>query len=203
MSSTDVSLFRHIVLVGCGSSYYAGQASKYILEHLVQRSVSIEQAFSFSHYSNPGLLREDVLVIGVSSTGNTQATCTALQYARGTGATTLAVTAIPGSKITQVAQATILIGGGDHTMVKTRSYVGSLVALFSLPLPWPGSGSHLGKGDTGRIRSASPTRSPAGFLTPGSPPSSTWWRSANPLADFHPGGRPECRHRRGSRLENH
>jgi len=147
MSSTDVSLFRHIVLVGCGSSYYAGQVSKYILEHLVQRSVSIEQAFSFSHYSNPGLLGEDVLVIGVSSTGNTEATCTALQYARGTGATTLAVTAIPGSKITQVAQATILIGGGDHTMVKTRSYVGSLVALFSLALAL--AGERLTPGERG------------------------------------------------------
>ena len=134
MSSTDVSLFRQIVLVGCGSSYYAGQVGKYILEHLVQRPVGTEQAFSFSHYSTPGLLGRDVLVIGISSTGNTQATCTALAYARQQGAATLSITASPGSKITQIAHKTIWIGGGDDTLVKTRSYIQSLVALYYLAI---------------------------------------------------------------------
>jgi glucosamine--fructose-6-phosphate aminotransferase (isomerizing) len=134
LAHTETELFQRIFLVGCGSSYYAGQVGKYILGHLVQRPVMSEQAFSFSHYCSSALLGEAALVIGISSTGNTQATCTALQHARGSGAATLAVTAVPGSKITQIAHATISIGGSDHTMVKTRSYVGSLVALYSLAL---------------------------------------------------------------------
>jgi glucosamine--fructose-6-phosphate aminotransferase (isomerizing) len=146
MGSTDVSHFRHIILVGCGSSYYAGQAGKYILEHLVQRPVGTEQAFSFSHYSTPDLLGEDVLVIGVSSTGNTQATCTALAYARQHGAATLSITASPGSRITQIAHKTIWIGGGDDTLVKTRSYVQSLVALYYLAIEISGKAGRLEPG---------------------------------------------------------
>jgi glutamine---fructose-6-phosphate transaminase (isomerizing) len=132
MSRTDVGLFRRFVLVGCGSSYYAGQVGKYILEHLLRLPVSKEQAFSFGQYSPSSLLGKDVLVAGISSTGNTPATCDALAYARQHGAATLAITASPGSKITEVAQDTIWIGGGDNTLVKTRSYVQSLVALYTL-----------------------------------------------------------------------
>jgi glucosamine--fructose-6-phosphate aminotransferase (isomerizing) len=146
VSRIDVGLFHNIVLVGCGSSYYAGQVGKYILEHLVQRPVDTKQAFSFSHYSSPSLLGEDVLVVGVSSTGNTQATCTALAHARQHGAATLAITAAPGSKITQIAHDTIWIGGGDNTIVKTRSYVQSLVALYYMALELARKTSRLAPG---------------------------------------------------------
>jgi glutamine---fructose-6-phosphate transaminase (isomerizing) len=147
MSRTGAGQFRRVVLVGCGTSFYAGRVGKYLLEGLLHDPAHAEQAFSFSHYSNPGLLGEDVLVVGISSTGNTPATCQALAYAREQGAATLAITGAPGSKISQAARDTIWIGGGDDILVKTRSYVQSLVALYYLALGLASKAGRLKPGE--------------------------------------------------------
>src|SRR4030067_2058097 len=57
--------FRRAYLVGCGSSYYAGQVGKYFLERFVQLPAEAEQAVSFSHYHNSSLITRDTLVIGL------------------------------------------------------------------------------------------------------------------------------------------
>jgi glucosamine--fructose-6-phosphate aminotransferase (isomerizing) len=75
------------------------------------------------------------LVIGISTTGETQAVCEALQYARRSGARALAVTAYPDSPVRRVAEAAILTNGQSDTLsVKTSSYVQALIALYVLAI---------------------------------------------------------------------
>lgn len=122
--------FRRIYIVGCGTSYYAAQVGKYIIEHLTHLPVEAHQAFAFSIYTDPTLLNEKTLVIGVSTTGNTESVCNALEFARHCGAVTLAFTATPGSKITEISQTTILTGGRVTIAVKTETYLQSLICLY-------------------------------------------------------------------------
>jgi len=126
--------FRRVYLVGCGTSFYAGQVGKFILEHLVHIPVEARQAFSFTHYSDPSLFAEHTLVVGVSNTGETPSTCSALAFARQNGARTLAITAVPDSKITEIAQDTIFTGGPVTVIVKTFEYVQSLIAIYLLAI---------------------------------------------------------------------
>jgi glucosamine--fructose-6-phosphate aminotransferase (isomerizing) len=130
---TDIH-FRRVYLVGCGSSYYAGQIGKYIIEHIAHLPSEAKQAFSFTHYLDPSLLTKDTLVIGVSTTGNTAATSDALSLARKNGAATLAITAVPDTKITGIADDTFITGGRVTVIVQTENYVLSLISLYLLAL---------------------------------------------------------------------
>jgi glutamine---fructose-6-phosphate transaminase (isomerizing) len=122
--------FRRIYIVGCGTSYYAAQVGKYIIEHLTHLPVEAHQAFAFALYTEPALLNEKALVIGVSTTGTTESVCNALEFARLSGAVTLAFTATPGSKITEISHTTILTGGRVTIAVKTETYLQSLICLY-------------------------------------------------------------------------
>ncbi len=122
--------FQRVYIVGCGTSYYAAQVGKYVIEHLAHLPVEAHQAFAFSLYTDPALLNEKTLVVGVSTTGNTDSVCNALEFARRSGAATLAFTATPGSKITEISQTTILTGGRVTIAVKTETYLQSLICLY-------------------------------------------------------------------------
>ena len=122
--------FRRVYIVGCGTSYYAAQVGKYIIESLTHIPVEAHQAFAFSIYTDPALLKEKTLVIGVSTTGNTESVCKALEFAHHSGAATLAFTATAGSKITEISQTTILTGGRVTVAVKTETYLQSLICLY-------------------------------------------------------------------------
>jgi glucosamine--fructose-6-phosphate aminotransferase (isomerizing) len=133
-SKTNRINFRRVYLVGCGSSYYAGQVGKWIIEHIAHLPAEAKQAFSFTHYTDSSLFTRDTLVIGLSTTGNTVATNEALSLARQNGATTLAITAVPDSKITRSADDTIFTGGRISVIVQTETYVQSLIALYLVAL---------------------------------------------------------------------
>jgi glutamine---fructose-6-phosphate transaminase (isomerizing) len=127
--------FKRIYLVGHGSSLYNGQVGEYILEHIAGIPSKAVPAFAFSAYAEQRLLDPQTLVIGISTTGETQAVRDALERARQAGSATLAITAHKGSLITDNVNAVILTGGEDDQIsVKTKSYVQALIPLYSLAL---------------------------------------------------------------------
>ena len=131
----DASKVERVYFVGCGTSYYAGQVGKYIVERIAHIPAEAVQAFAFATYAQPDVLGAHALVAGISTTGGSEAVVDALAHAQASGAATLAITANAGSAVSDVAQATILTGGGDDKVsVKTKSYVQSLVTLYLLSL---------------------------------------------------------------------
>jgi glucosamine 6-phosphate synthetase-like amidotransferase/phosphosugar isomerase protein len=127
--------FERVYLVGCGSSLYNGQVGKYAIEHLACLPAEAIPGFSFSAYAEAKLLGPKVLVVGISTTGATQAVFDSLALAKQSGSPTLGITAHQGSAITQVADAVILTGGEDDQIsVKTKSYVQALIPLYLLAL---------------------------------------------------------------------
>ena len=73
-------------------------------------------------------------MIGLSTTGKTKAACDALAFAQQCGASTLAITAVPDSKITEFADHTIFTGGHLSVLVQTETYIQALIALYLLAL---------------------------------------------------------------------
>lgn len=135
LSGLAAGPFERVYFVGHGSSLYNGMVGKYVLEHIVGIPAEAFPAFVFARYAEPALLGPGTLVVGISTTGTTKSACDALEVARRGGSPTLAVTAYPGSAITEGAQAVVLTGGeDDRPLVKTKSYVQALVPLYLLAL---------------------------------------------------------------------
>ena len=125
--------FTRVYLVGHGSSLYNGQVGESVLEHIAGLPSKAIPGFSFSAYTEETILDAHTLVVGISTTGETQSVCDALERARRAGAFTFAITAYEGSAITRAAEAVILSGGVDDQMsVKTKSYVQALIPLYLL-----------------------------------------------------------------------
>jgi len=124
----------HVYFTGCGTSLYAGQVGTYAMEALAHIPAEAVAGFAFATYAERALLGPQTLVVGISATGNTQATVDALTRAKEASALTLALTGDVGSKVTQVADATIPVSGPLTVSVKTRAYVQTLVALYLLAL---------------------------------------------------------------------
>ncbi len=132
--------FEQIYLVGHGSSLYNGQVGEYVLEHIAGIPSKAIPAFAFSSYMEKRLLDSQTLVIGISTTGETQAVCEALKRAREAGAPTLAITAHKDSSITHEVDVLIPTGGEDDQIsVKTKSYVQALISIYLLALHLAGN----------------------------------------------------------------
>ena len=93
--------FKRIYLVGHGSSLYNCQVGEYILEHIAGIPSKAIPAFAFSVYKEQAMLDAQTLVIGISTTGETQSTYEALERAHQAGSSTIAITAHNGSPITR------------------------------------------------------------------------------------------------------
>jgi len=127
--------FQRIYLVGHGSSLYNSQVGEYVLEHITGIPSKAIAAFAFSSYIEERLLGSQTLVIGISTTGETQSVCEALEHAHQAGSSTLAITAHKNSAITQNVDAVILTGGEDDQIsVKTKSYVQALIPIYLLAI---------------------------------------------------------------------
>ncbi len=132
--------FERIYLVGHGSSFYNGQVGESLLEHIAGIPSKAIPAFAFSNYIESKMLGPHALIVGISTTGETQSVCEALERARQAGSSTLAITAHQNSAIAQHADLVILTGGEDDQIsVKTKSYVQALVSLYMLAIHLAGA----------------------------------------------------------------
>lgn len=127
--------FTRIYLVGHGSSLYNCQVGEYVLEHIAGIPSKAIPAFTFSVYKERTMLDAQTLVIGISTSGETQSTYEALERAHQAGSSTLAITAHNGSPIIRNVDAIILTGGEDDQIsVKTKSYIQALIPIYLLAL---------------------------------------------------------------------
>lgn len=134
--------FKRIYLTGQGSSLYNCIVGEHILEHIAGVPAKAISAFAFSSYMETKLLDHETLVIGISTTGETESVCDALRIARQAGSATVAITAHKDSGVTRSADSVILTGGEDDQIsVKTKSYVQALIALYLLAVYLEGSKS--------------------------------------------------------------
>ena len=124
---------KKIYLLGHGTSLYNGRVGEYLFEHIAGISSKAVSAFAFSRYAEKTLLDSQTLAIGISTTGETESVCEALELARQAGALTIALTAHGDSAITHHADTVLLTGGqDDQVSVKTKSYVQALISLYAV-----------------------------------------------------------------------
>jgi glucosamine--fructose-6-phosphate aminotransferase (isomerizing) len=122
-----------LIIVSCGTSYYAGKLGRYIFEHLTELNVETELASEFRYRRLK--LDEDVAVLAISQSGETADTLAAIKEAKRKGALILGIVNAVGTAITQITDAGVYNHAGPEIGVaSTKIYTSQLVILTLMAL---------------------------------------------------------------------
>ncbi|MGQ9454835.1 MAG: SIS domain-containing protein [Armatimonadota bacterium] len=123
---------RFVVIAGRGTSDHAAVYGKYILEVKNGYPVALADPSVFTLYGAK-LRMQEVLVIGISQSGQAADVAEYLQRSKELGALTVAITNAPGSLLTKIAHYAIYCNAGEEFGVAaTKTYTSTLAALFLL-----------------------------------------------------------------------
>ena len=124
---------ERIVVVGCGTSYYAGLGGKSLFERMLRIPVEADMASEF-RYRDP-LVGPTTLTVFVSQSGETADTLGAAREARRKGAPTLAICNVPRSSLARECDYVLLTHAGPEIGVaSTKTFVCQLAAFTLLGL---------------------------------------------------------------------
>lgn len=121
-----------VLILACGTSYYAGLTAKYWLESIARIHADVEIASEYRYRDSVPDAR--ALVIAISQSGETADTLAALNHARSLGQPhTLAVCNVATSAMVQLTELQFLTHAGREIGVaSTKAFTTQLVALFIL-----------------------------------------------------------------------
>ena len=123
---------RLIILVARGTSDNAAQFGRYLIEITTRIPVSLAAPSVLTLYESSLDLR-DVLVIGISQSGESTDTNAVLEDARKRGATTVGITNNAASAMARTVEYPLLIDAGtEHSVAATKTYACQLLALYLL-----------------------------------------------------------------------
>ncbi|XP_051956174.1 glutamine--fructose-6-phosphate aminotransferase [isomerizing] 2 [Xyrauchen texanus] len=129
----EIKRCRRLIMIGCGTSYHAGVATRQILEELTELPVMVELASDFLDRITP-VFRDDVCFF-ISQSGETADTLMALRYCKQRGALTVGITNTVGSSICRETDCGVHINAGPEVGVaSTKAYTSQFVSLIMFGL---------------------------------------------------------------------
>ncbi len=130
-SSKEVfTTVEHILFVACGTSFYAAQVGKYLIEKTSRVPVDVDIASEF-RYRQP-IIQKNTLVVTISQSGETADTLAALRLAKEQNARTLSITNVPHSSIDREAEGHLYMNSGVEVGVASTKAFTSTLALLNL-----------------------------------------------------------------------
>ncbi len=122
-----------VVLVACGTSYYAALVGRYILQNVAHIPATAEVASEF-RYENI-LLDRNTLFIVISQSGETADTLESLSYAKSQNIPTLSIVNVQGSSIARMSDYVLYTHAGPEISVaSTKAFVSQLAILYLFTL---------------------------------------------------------------------
>ncbi|HOV19108.1 MAG TPA: glutamine--fructose-6-phosphate transaminase (isomerizing) [Ottowia sp.] len=125
---------RQVLILACGTSYYAGSVAKYWLEAIAGIPCQVEIASEYRYRSS--VPDADTLVVTISQSGETADTLAALRHAQGLGMRhTLTVCNVATSAMVRECKLAFLTRAGvEIGVASTKAFTTQLVGLFLLTL---------------------------------------------------------------------
>ncbi|WP_423595959.1 glutamine--fructose-6-phosphate transaminase (isomerizing) [Roseateles sp. MS654] len=132
-----------VLILACGTSYYAGSTAKYWLESIAKIPTNVEIASEYRYRDSVPNPR--TLVVTISQSGETADTLAALKHARSLGMQhTLTVCNVSTSAmVRECALAYITRAGAEIGVASTKAFTTQLVGLFLLTLALAQTRGHL------------------------------------------------------------
>ena len=138
---------RSVLVLACGTSYYAGLTAKYWIESLARIPVNVEIASEYRYRDS--VPDPDALVVTVSQSGETADTLAALRHAKELGQQgTLAICNVATSAMMRETRLAFLTHAGvEIGVASTKAFTTQLVALYLLALALAKLRGRLGAAD--------------------------------------------------------
>ena len=133
ISPEDLRRINKIVIVACGTAYYAGMVAKYAIEHWTRVPCEVEVASEF-RYRDP-IIDPQTLCVTISQSGETADTLMAIRHAREQGAKVIAICNTNGATIPRESDAVIYTHAGPEIGVaSTKGFLTQVAACYLLGL---------------------------------------------------------------------
>jgi glutamine---fructose-6-phosphate transaminase (isomerizing) len=133
LSDDELRQIDKVVIIACGTAFYAGLVAKYAIEHWTRLPCEVELASEF-RYRDP-VVGRSTLVVAISQSGETMDTLMAIRHARLQHARVLAICNTNGSTIPRESDAVIYTHAGPEVGVAaTKTFLAQIVACYLLGL---------------------------------------------------------------------
>lgn len=138
--SAQLGFIDRLVIVACGTSYYAGLVGEYLIEELAGLPVEVQLASEFKYRSEP--FSRGTALLAISQSGETADTIAALKKVEDYGVLRLGVVNAPGSTIARMTDAGVYCHAGPELAVaSTKAFIAQVTVLLEIAL-------HLSQGNT-------------------------------------------------------
>ena len=129
-----------IVIVACGTSYYAGLVGEYLIEELAGIPVEVQLASEFKYREEP--FSRGTALLAISQSGETADTIAALKKVEGYGVLRLGIVNAVGSTIARMTDAGVYCHAGpEQAVASTKAFIAQVTVLAEIAL-------HLNNGRT-------------------------------------------------------
>jgi glucosamine--fructose-6-phosphate aminotransferase (isomerizing) len=129
----ELAGLNRLCFVGCGTSWHAALAGKYLVEEFARLPVEVDLASEF-RYRRP-VLDGRVLTVAISQSGETADTLAALRAAREQGSRVVAISNVVGSSMAREADGVLYTRAGlEIGVASTKAFTAQLAAVTLLAL---------------------------------------------------------------------
>lgn len=133
LTKDDLKKLNRVKIIACGTSLHAAMVGKYIIEDFTGIPVDIEASSEYIYRRTN--TDSSTLVIGVSQSGETTDTITAIKQAKSSGSHILIITNRPDSNMARLADSLLSVNAGiEVSVAATKSYTAQLVSFYLLAL---------------------------------------------------------------------
>ncbi|HVT15799.1 MAG TPA: glutamine--fructose-6-phosphate transaminase (isomerizing) [Thermoanaerobaculia bacterium] len=133
LSEEQLAGISRLHLLACGTSWHAALVGKFLIEDIARLPVEVDYGSEY-RYRDP-LVDERVLAVGISQSGETADTLSAMEAARERGAHLFAVCNVQGSQATRISEGVVYTNAGPEIGVaSTKAFTTQLAALYLLAL---------------------------------------------------------------------
>ncbi|MBP3924891.1 glutamine--fructose-6-phosphate transaminase (isomerizing) [bacterium] len=133
LTQKDLKDLNRIQIVACGTSLHAAMVGKYLIEQFCNIPVDVEASSEYIYRHT--VTDEHTLVVGVSQSGETADTITAIKQSQARGSHILIITNRPDSAMARLADSLIPVNAGiEVSVAATKSYIAQLISFYLLAL---------------------------------------------------------------------
>jgi glucosamine--fructose-6-phosphate aminotransferase (isomerizing) len=133
LDSAAARRVERLHLLACGTSWHAALVGKFLIEELVRIPVEVDYGSEY-RYRDP-IVDDRVLALGITQSGETADTLSAMEAAKERGASLYAICNVIGSQATRISAGTVYTHAGPEIGVaSTKAFTTQLVALYLFAL---------------------------------------------------------------------
>ncbi|HSF39643.1 MAG TPA: glutamine--fructose-6-phosphate transaminase (isomerizing) [Thermoanaerobaculia bacterium] len=133
LTREELEKIERLHLLACGTSWHSALVGKFLIEEIARVPVEVDYGSEY-RYRDP-IVSDRVLAVGISQSGETADTLSAMEAARDRGARLFSVCNVIGSQATRISEGVIYTHAGPEIGVaSTKAFTTQLVALYLLAL---------------------------------------------------------------------